>query len=667
MSEAAWDKAFTQGSTALKNRLMKVHANNPKFQSWLKSSGHGAGASVKQASKEVKPSERVKKLQVKSLQAYGATKGLKVGGEHGSGEMKDTIAPLTRDQHSKIQAAARAAKAAEKPAAAKKTPLTKGQRMAAIAAAVRKTQTKHDVPTMDPDDESHDDLRDLHQSLHIRKGYNEEASPMIKPPTNRFDKKSDAFAHVEKHGGKVYKQTYTNSKGQQTVSYSVKKEEVELEEGKMKDIVTDRQETERLKAQDVLGGPVKSKASAIGGAGQPKNLRNLTTRLATRAMKAGHSVSEGYEYTNIGHPPEHSVDVDPEPAADPLRLATKRKKPVQFKSGMRNGVKTESTEESQMKKGRMLALAVMKKNQLKHPIAQEMGEEVVTEAIKDAADVGEYDYEGDMAKSQLRSILVHAKRLHDMLEDQTNLPEWVQSKITLAQDYILTAADYMEGEMNEEVEQIDEITRGLAIRAQHAAERKRWVASAMDDATPKGDDRFIRQANDLGGQVGRLGSNILKRDRRVNARVAGKNRKGPGWSPEKPKTLGDRVRGLVGPKPPSGLPTMEEVEQVEEKYMGFKAVEKAVAAKGARNPAAVAAYIGRKKYGKEKFQAMAAAGKKAANEETEVVAEAEGTLAVTPKEKELAAHHGDKSRITYGDVLKARLKSAAEKAMKKGN
>ena len=111
----------------------------------------------------------------------------------------------------------------------------------------------------------------------------------------------------------------------------------------------------------------------------------------------------------------------------------------------------------------------------------------------------------------------------------------------------------------------------------------------------------------------------------------------------------------------------DDEKKMNEKYMGFKAVEKAVAAKGARNPAAVAAYIGRKKYGKEKFQAMAAAGKKKANEETEVVTEAEGTLAVTPKEKELAAHHGDKSRITYGDVLKARLKSAAAKAMKKGN
>ncbi len=49
----------------------------------------------------------------------------------------------------------------------------------------------------------------------------------------------------------------------------------------------------------------------------------------------------------------------------------------------------------------------------------------------------------------------------------------------------------------------------------------------------------------------------------------------------------------------------------------------------------------------------------------EVVTEAEGKVAVTPKEKALAAHHGDKSRITYGDVIKARLKSAAAKKMGK--
>jgi hypothetical protein len=39
--------------------------------------------------------------------------------------------------------------------------------------------------------------------------------------------------------------------------------------------------------------------------------------------------------------------------------------------------------------------------------------------------------------------------MHDMLSDDTNLPEWVQSKITLAEDYISTASNYMQGEMNE--------------------------------------------------------------------------------------------------------------------------------------------------------------------------------------------------------------------------
>jgi len=42
----------------------------------------------------------------------------------------------------------------------------------------------------------------------------------------------------------------------------------------------------------------------------------------------------------------------------------------------------------------------------------------------------------------------------------------------------------------------------------------------------------------------------------------------------------------------------------------FKEVERSAAKSGASNPAAVAAAIGRKKYGKAKFQKLAAAGKK---------------------------------------------------------
>jgi len=71
--------------------------------------------------------------------------------------------------------------------------------------------------------------------------------------------------------------------------------------------------------------------------------------------------------------------------------------------------------------------------------------------VAEAKDPQEYDYEGDMAKSDLRSIMHHAKELHDMIDDTTNLAEWCQSKITLAEDYLSTVANYMRSEMNEEV------------------------------------------------------------------------------------------------------------------------------------------------------------------------------------------------------------------------
>ena len=73
----------------------------------------------------------------------------------------------------------------------------------------------------------------------------------------------------------------------------------------------------------------------------------------------------------------------------------------------------------------------------------------IKEAIKDKFDIGEYDQEGDMAKSDLRSIMANAQKLHDMIEDADNLPEWCQNKITLAEDYISTVANYLTAEMSE--------------------------------------------------------------------------------------------------------------------------------------------------------------------------------------------------------------------------
>jgi hypothetical protein len=70
-------------------------------------------------------------------------------------------------------------------------------------------------------------------------------------------------------------------------------------------------------------------------------------------------------------------------------------------------------------------------------------EEDHSEDPEDPANRGEYDNEGDMAKDDLRTINDAAKELYNMLDVDDNLPEWVQSKINKAADYIDTARDYM--------------------------------------------------------------------------------------------------------------------------------------------------------------------------------------------------------------------------------
>ena len=66
-------------------------------------------------------------------------------------------------------------------------------------------------------------------------------------------------------------------------------------------------------------------------------------------------------------------------------------------------------------------------------------------------DPNEYDQEGDMAKGQLKTMIDAAQELRDTLQNDENLPEWVQSKITKATDYIDSVRDYLKSQKNESV------------------------------------------------------------------------------------------------------------------------------------------------------------------------------------------------------------------------
>ena len=121
----------------------------------------------------------------------------------------------------------------------------------------------------------------------------------------------------------------------------------------------------------------------------------------------------------------------------------------------------------------------------KHGVSKSVAKQRLATEAKDEQ---EYGYEGDMALNQLATLIRCGEMIQDMLKPDTDMPEWVQSKITLATDYIQTAADYMYSEMKEEV-QIDELSSDLLGRYKTAAGADASKADKAGDYD-KGNKRF---------------------------------------------------------------------------------------------------------------------------------------------------------------------------------
>ena len=79
----------------------------------------------------------------------------------------------------------------------------------------------------------------------------------------------------------------------------------------------------------------------------------------------------------------------------------------------------------------------------KQRLNQIIQEEVeYAQSLKEAHGI---DEEGSMAKRQLMAAGKAAYEMLDMLDDDDQLPSWLQSKITLASDYLEKAHRYMQG------------------------------------------------------------------------------------------------------------------------------------------------------------------------------------------------------------------------------
>jgi hypothetical protein len=128
----------------------------------------------------------------------------------------------------------------------------------------------------------------------------------------------------------------------------------------------------------------------------------------------------------------------------------------------------------------------------------------VKENFQDQHDIenkGEYDQEGDMAHDQLNTIDDAAEELKAIIDSDDNLPEWVQSKITKAMDYLDTARDYLKSnDVNEEM--------------------KSWMRDPQDPESKV--PAFQRKNKEAGKQAGekavdamnkKVGANVFKSGR----------------------------------------------------------------------------------------------------------------------------------------------------------
>ena len=74
--------------------------------------------------------------------------------------------------------------------------------------------------------------------------------------------------------------------------------------------------------------------------------------------------------------------------------------------------------------------------------------EIIKEEMeRDVQYLDHHDHEGEMAKRQLKQMAEYAHELAMMLDDNTQLEGWVQSKITLANDYISKVKHYLQDKL----------------------------------------------------------------------------------------------------------------------------------------------------------------------------------------------------------------------------
>ena len=90
-----------------------------------------------------------------------------------------------------------------------------------------------------------------------------------------------------------------------------------------------------------------------------------------------------------------------------------------------------------------VAKKIMMRDPNKKVSVHETGSEV-SEDMVPTVDQGEYDREGDMVKDNLMTIKREVEELYKILDNNENIPEWVEDKIAQVKGMMTSASEYMQ-------------------------------------------------------------------------------------------------------------------------------------------------------------------------------------------------------------------------------
>ena len=105
---------------------------------------------------------------------------------------------------------------------------------------------------------------------------------------------------------------------------------------------------------------------------------------------------------------------------------------------------------------------------------------------------GEYDDEAGMAQTNLRTIARAAQGLLDTIDDQENLPEWVQEKIAKVEGMMVTAWDYL---LSQEEQGMD--PRMMEDKSVHPQQAATAIAMKKAGKKPKNESEELEEEFDL--------------------------------------------------------------------------------------------------------------------------------------------------------------------------